>query len=106
MSNSKILTINNQPALLSVGNEYFIKMQTSDKTGYGDSSETSTTDKISSVFAGVFLDITPAISLNGRITLKLNPSTITDKLSEDVPLDGPSNLIRSQLSSVATVDSG
>ena len=113
ISNPKILTMNNQPALISVGSEYFYKIQsTTNQQGTGGGvAATQQNDEISSVFAGVLLDITPEIDNVGRITLKVNPSlsetiqpisTKTDAATRDVPPD----LNRRQLSSVVTVQDG
>ncbi len=111
ISNPKVLTLNNQPALISVGNELFYKIQSSaviQSSGGGASSTQGET--IDSVFAGILLDITPEISADGSITLKINPS-ISDTLdtvekgsggSRDIPPD----LSRKQISSVVTIQDG
>ena len=64
---------------------------------------------INSVFAGVLLDITPEISNDGTITLRINPSisearsvVSTDNSNRTTPPD----LNRRQLSSVVTVKDG
>jgi len=111
ISNPKIMTLNNQPALISVGNELFYKIQSSailqNNAGSGLVSQGETID---SVFAGILLDITPEISDDGTITLKINPS-ISDTIdtverdnggSRDIPPD----LSRKQISSVVTVRDG
>lgn len=112
ISNPKIMTLNNQPALISVGNELFYKIQSNailqNNTGTGLATQGETID---SVFAGILLDITPEISEDdGTITLKINPS-ISDTInnverdnggSRDIPPD----LSRKQISSVVTVKDG
>ncbi|HHH20122.1 MAG TPA: pilus (MSHA type) biogenesis protein MshL [Campylobacterales bacterium] len=111
ISNPKIMTLNNQPALISVGNELFYKIQSNailqNNTGSGLATQGETID---SVFAGILLDITPEISDDGSITLKINPS-ISDTIntverdnggSRDIPPD----LSRKQISSVVTVRDG
>ncbi|HHD81917.1 MAG TPA: pilus (MSHA type) biogenesis protein MshL, partial [Campylobacterales bacterium] len=75
ISNPKILTLNNQPALISVGNELFYKIQSTSLLQGGSGLGTQQTgETIDSVFAGILLDITPEIAENGAITLKINPS--------------------------------
>ncbi len=113
ISNPKILTLNNQPALVSVGTELFYKIkQASQQQGAGGGVvATVESDQINSVFAGVLLDITPEISENGTITLKVNPSisqTIDAVSTADraVQRDIPPDLDRRQLSSVVTVSDG
>ncbi|MBU1659026.1 pilus (MSHA type) biogenesis protein MshL [bacterium] len=112
ISNPKVLTLNNQPALITAGTEYFYKIQQSTNqqgTG-GGIAATTQNDQVKSVFAGVLLDITPEISDDKTITLKINPSlseTRTD-LSQESSADRkmPPDLTRRQLSSVVTVKDG
>ena len=111
ISNPKILTLNNQPALISVGNELFYKItSTSLLQGSAGGGSQQTGETIDSVFAGILLDITPEISDDGSITLKINPS-ISDTLNT-VSRDGdgsrniPPDLSRKQISSVVTLQDG
>ena len=111
ISNPKILTMNNQPAVISVGSEYFYKIQsTTDQQGAGGGvAATQQNEEVSSVFAGVLLDITPEIDDAGRITLKINPSlseTIVPITQGETARDVPPDLNRRQLSSVVTVQDG
>ena len=111
ISNPKILTLNNQPALISVGNELFYKItSTSLLQGAAGGGSQQTGETIDSVFAGILLDITPEISEDGTITLKINPS-ISDTIdtvsttttgSRSIPPD----LSRKQISSVVTLNDG
>ncbi|SFV67926.1 Type II secretion outermembrane pore forming protein (PulD) [hydrothermal vent metagenome] len=111
ISNPKILTLNNQPALISVGNELFYKItSTSLLQGSAGGGSQQSGETIDSVFAGILLDITPEISENGSITLKINPS-ISDTINT-VSRDGdgsrniPPDLSRKQISSVVTLQDG
>jgi len=111
ISNPKVLTLNNQPALITAGTEYFYKLTSTETlaggTGAGAQSQN---ENIQSVFAGVLLTITPEISGDKTITLKINPSLSetaqdisgTDNAKRDMPPD----LNRRQLSSVVTVKDG
>jgi len=111
ISNPKILTLNNQPALISVGNELFYKIQsTSIMQGQNGAGSQQSGETIDSVFAGILLDITPEISEDGTITLKINPS-ISDTIdtvsttttgSRTIPPD----LSRKQISSVVSLQDG
>jgi len=110
ISNPKILTLSNQPALISVGNELFYKITSTSSVGSSGGLSQGTTETIDSVFAGVLLDITPEISDDGSITLKINPS-ISDTM-ETVKSSGsgsrsiPPDLSRKQISSVVTLQDG
>jgi general secretion pathway protein D len=112
ISNPKVLTLNNQPALITAGTEYFyqIKSSTNQQGAGGGLAATTQNNMIQSVFAGVLLTITPEISDNKTITLKINPSlseTTTD-ISQTVNTgrEMPPDLNRRQLSSVVTVKDG
>ncbi len=111
ISNPKILTLNNQPALISVGKELFYKIQsTSILQGSSGAGSQQSGETIDSVFAGILLDITPEISEDGSITLKVNPS-ISDTI-DTVSRDNsgarniPPDLSRKQISSVVTLQDG
>ncbi len=112
ISNPKVLTLNNQPALITSGTEYFYKILSSTNqqgTG-GGVAATTQNDSVQSVFAGVLLTITPEISDDKTITLKINPSlseTTTDiSKTSNAGRDMPPDLNRRQLSSVVTVKDG
>ena len=108
ISNPKILTLNNQPALISSGEEIFYKT-TSTITTNGDNANTESDESIESIFAGVLLDITPAITDDDKIILKINPSISTLK-NPNESITGtrtiPPDLLRKQLSSVVKLANG
>jgi len=111
ISNPKVMTLNNQPALISVGNELFYKIQSSSIVPTSGTSGSVATqgETIDSVFAGILLDITPEISDNGVITLKINPSisdTIETVKSSSTARTIPPDLSRKQISSVVSVKDG
>ena len=109
ISNPKIVALNNQPALISVGNEYFYSIkETQIAETDGGTANTFNSTKIESVFAGILLDITAEISDDNKITLNINPSisqtvqTIAPEVERTVPPD----LTKKQLSSVIITESG
>ncbi len=110
ISNPKVLTLNNQPAIISAGTEYFYKIKSTETLAGGNTGTTSENEDVQSVFAGVLLDITPEISSDRTITLKVNPSLsetaydISNVSSENRTM--PPDLKRRQLSSVVTVKDG
>jgi len=107
VSNPKVMTLNNQPALISVGKELFYKTKTSTSSSTKEG-ETTTNETIDSVFAGILLDITPEIDKRGMITLKINPSiTETDgPIGTAGTRTMPPDLIRRQISTVIKVKNG
>ncbi|RRS29986.1 MAG: general secretion pathway protein GspD [Epsilonproteobacteria bacterium (ex Lamellibrachia satsuma)] len=109
ISSPRVMTLNNQPALISVGKELFYKLSSTSALGTGANANTAQGETVDSVFAGILLDITPEINSNGMITLKINPS-ISDTVN---PVSGdattrtiPPDLIRRQISSVVKVKDG
>jgi len=111
ISNPKVLTLNNQPALITAGTEYFYKITSTETLAGGSGAGTqSSTDTINSVFAGVLLTITPEIADDKTITLKINPSLSETRqdMTNDISANRimPPDLDRRQLSSVVTLKDG
>ena len=110
VSNPKVLTLNNQPALITVGTEYFYQVrETGTSNTNGGLTQQLENISINSVFAGVLLDITPEISHDGTITLKINPSltqTRQELSANNEDRTMPPDLDRRQLASVVTVKDG
>ncbi len=74
LSNPKILTLNNQPAIITIGDTLNYNVPTSitisaNNNGLGQKSYTP-----SSIFVGILLNITPEITQNDDIILRINPS--------------------------------
>lgn len=112
VSSPRVMTLNNQPAMISVGEEIYYKLRSntvlpgSGSIGTGASTEG---EYVNSVFAGVLLDITPEIGNNGMITLKINPSITktSEPLSEQSGVRTiPPNMIKRQLATVIKVKNG
>jgi general secretion pathway protein D len=109
ISNPKILTLNNQPALITAGTELFYKTTSSTTTTSSGGGNTSANEIVSSVFSGVLLDITPEISKDGSITLRINPSiseTASQISADNSTRKMPPDLSRRQMSSVISVKDG
>jgi len=109
ISSPRIMTLNNQPALISVGKELFYKIKSSTSVSGGGGAAAAEGELVDSVFAGILLDITPEIDTNGYVTLKVNPS-ISDTI-DTVAVSGgvrniPPDLIRRQIASVIKVKDG
>ena len=109
VSNPKVLTLNNQAAMITVGKQYFYKIKNSTTTSNTGGSTVAQNEIIDSVFAGILLDITPEIAADGTITLKINPSvsdTINPVNNENENRTMPPDLERRQMASVVTVKDG
>jgi general secretion pathway protein D len=109
ISSPRVMTLNNQPALISVGRELFYKIQSASTASGGGGAVAAQGELVDSVFAGILLDITPEISPDGTITLKINPSiseTIDDVKGDDATRRIPPDLIRRQIASVIKVHDG
>ncbi len=110
VSSPQVMTLNNQPAMISVGREIFYRLLTTNKVG-GQDTATSQDQTIESVFAGILLDITPEVDERGLITLKINPS-VTTLVNEDETYEPgtireiPPDLKRRQISAVIKVKDG
>jgi general secretion pathway protein D len=109
ISSPRVMTLNNQPALISVGRELFYKITSSTTASGQGGAVASQGEQVSSVFAGILLDITPEIDSNGMITLKINPSisdTVKNVQSDTGTRSIPPDLIRRQIASVIKVRDG
>ncbi len=114
ISNPKVLTLNNQPALITVGTEYFYKIKQSlNQQGAGGGVVSTTENNIvNSVFAGVLLDITPEIGEDDTVTIKVSPSLSQTRVqitSDSIDQENrtmPPDLDRRQLAAVVTVKDG
>jgi len=109
ISSPRVMTLNNQPALISVGQELFYKIKSSSTASGGGGAVAAQGELVSSVFAGILLDITPEIGSDGYVTLKVNPSiseTINNVASNGAVRTIPPDLIRRQIASVIKVRDG
>lgn len=111
ISNPKILTLNNQPALISVGDNlnYILKSSTnSNESG----TTTAETEDQYTMFVGLLLNILPEISDDNKIMLRINPSLSELKNVKDEVLEpgGRRNVApdtkENKLSTVAYVNDG
>jgi general secretion pathway protein D len=81
ISSPKVLTMNNQQALITIGDNINYRIQTDrDEDDNGKVTIKYENDKI---FIGVLLNITPEISNNNEIILRINPSVSNFKYAAD-----------------------
>lgn len=109
VSNPKVLTLSNQPALISVGSILrYSQTSVFQNTTSGTSSQNSSTS-YPSVFSGVLLDVTPSVQ-GEYIMLKINPSITRTKdintENQATALPEPPNLSSNQLSSLVRAKDG
>ena len=73
LSNPKIVTMNNQPAVINVGKQLSYKFQTGSVTTTGGTAAGTNTFSVGSTFVGVTLYVIPEVSENNEIIMKINP---------------------------------
>ena len=80
----KVLTMNNQQALITIGDNinYRVPEDTTNTAATTNTTLTTTYTNYS-IFIGVLLNITPEISENNEIILRINPSVSNFKYSDD-----------------------
>ncbi len=111
ISNPKVVTLSNQPAVFSSGDQLYYKLSSSSRqTGTNAATETYNNEVVKSVFAGILLDITPEITDEGEIILKINPSISAVKSEVATDDSGvrrlPPDLMKKQISSVVKLKDG
>ncbi len=78
LSSPRVSTINNQKAVIKVGQDnFYVTGITSNVTPSSGSSSTSSSVNLTPFFAGITLDVTPEISDAGDIILQIHPSVST-----------------------------
>jgi MSHA biogenesis protein MshL len=87
LSSPRVSTVNNQKAVIKVGNEEFFVTDVSTTTVTGAGATTSTPDiTLTPFFSGIALDVTPQISDNGEVVLHIRPAVteVVDRVKEIV----------------------
>ncbi len=86
LSTPKILTLNNQPAVINVGNQINYRYESGSVSATNVGASTTNTYVMSSVFVGLTLNIVPEITDDGFIILRINP-VLSEELSPNEGLD-------------------
>lgn len=81
VSSPKVATLNNQQALITVGNTYNYKLKGSSTTTDGGTTS-GDADEEKSIFVGILLNILPEISDDNKVMLRINPS-ISELINPD-----------------------
>jgi general secretion pathway protein D len=88
VSNPKVMTLNNQSAIINVGTEINYRYDTGSTTTTTTAGATTTPSyQVASTFVGVTLDITPQVTENDYIILKINP-VISEVKKEHLDANG------------------
>lgn len=75
VSRPQITTLNNQPALVSVGvNDFYVTFEQMTTSAEGGLATSSVSSRLNPIFIGVTLNITPQISPEGEIAMKIVPA--------------------------------
>ncbi|WP_331775719.1 pilus (MSHA type) biogenesis protein MshL [Sulfurospirillum sp. 1612] len=110
VSNPKVMTLNNQSAVINVGTEVNYRYDSGSTTTTSSGGSVTTPNYTAdSTFVGVTLDITPQVTNDNFIMLKINP-TVSEIEKEHIDSDGvpflaPDIKIK-QLSSIVKVKDG
>lgn len=74
LSSPRVSTVNNQKAVIKVGNDEFFVTDISSDTVTGTTTTTTPDITLTPFFSGIALDVTPQISADGQITLHIHPT--------------------------------
>ncbi len=74
LSSPRVSTINNQKAVIKVGNDEFFVTEVETTTTTGDTTTTSPSIELTPFFSGIALDVTPQIGEDGNIVLHIHPT--------------------------------
>ena len=75
LSNPKILTLSNQPAVINVGQQLSYLYQNGSIASSDTQTSATTTNTLGSVFVGLTLNIIPEVTEDGYIIMRINPIT-------------------------------
>ncbi len=89
LSNPKILTLNNQPAVINVGQQLSYLYQNGSIASSDTQTAATTTNTLGSVFVGLTLNIIPEVTEDGYIIMRINP--ITSELLNESELSSSSS---------------
>jgi MSHA biogenesis protein MshL len=87
LSSPRVSTVNNQKAVIKVGNEEFFVTDIATTTVTGAGATTSTPDiTLTPFFSGIALDVTPQVSRGGDVILHIRPAVteVVDRRKEIV----------------------
>ena len=98
LSNPKLLILNNQPAIISIGDETYYKIKKSTIT-QSTSTIIKSNEEVLSIFSGILISITPSIE-NDTIILQINQSVSNIKETKEKLDNIPPNKTRNEISTI------
>jgi len=106
LSSPRIATLNNQKAVIKVGQDEFFVTDVSTTTITGTTTTSTPNIQLTPFFSGVALDVTPQISETGDVMLHIHPSVtrVTDD-AKTITVGGQDQVIPLALSQVRESDS-
>ena len=105
LSNPKVVTMNNQPAVINVGEQLSYKSQTGSVTTTGGTAAGTNTFSVGSTFVGVTLYVIPQVSKNNEIIMKINPviSSTTSDTTKTTTRELPPDTKIKQMTSIVRI---
>jgi MSHA biogenesis protein MshL len=106
LSSPRVSTMNNQKAIIKVGQDEYFVTDISSTTTTGGGATSSTPDiEFTRFFSGIALDVTPQIDRDGTVTLHIHPSVseVSDQ-TKNLVIDGEAQSLPLALSSVRESD--
>lgn len=89
LSSPRIATLNNQKAVLKVGQDELFVTNVSSTTTTGTATTTTPTITLQSFFSGIALDVTPRIDENNNVMLHIHPSVSNvEQVTKKIDLTG------------------
>lgn len=106
LSSPRVSTVNNQKAVIKVGQDEFFVTDVSTTTVTGNSTTSTPDVTLTPFFSGIALDVTPQIDQHGGVTLHIHPSVseVVDQ-SKTFTIDDRSQTLPLAQSSVRESDS-
>jgi MSHA biogenesis protein MshL len=106
LSSPRITAINNQKAVIKVGNDEYFVTDVSSTTTTGTATSVTPEVDLTPFFSGIALDVTPQIDHNGEVVLHVHPSvTVTAEQIKTISLSGQDIVLPLAQSSVRESDS-
>lgn len=106
LSSPRVATMNNQKAIIKVGQDEYFVTDVSSTTTTGAGATSSTPDiTLTPFFSGIALDVTPQIDASGMVTLHIHPSVseVVDQ-TKSLVIDGQPQSLPIALSTVRESD--
>ncbi len=106
LSSPRTTAVNNQKAVIKVGNDEYFVTSIGSQTTTGTATNTSSQIQLTPFFSGIALDVTPQISANGEVILHIQPtvSEVTDQ-TKSFTVSGRTESVPLAFSSVRQSDS-